>query len=95
MSADPYGTAPLFAEVPELPVAKPYADVSGGYGKITYTKYKVKKPVKCDDCLGAFVDDPSAPASRPAAYKRTQAGANTLLLCHKHTQLRKQAEALS
>jgi hypothetical protein len=93
VSADPFGTAPLFDEVPDLPVAMPYNDVSSGYGKVTYARYRVKKPVKCDDCLGAFRDDPKAPASRPAAFKRTQAGANTLLLCHRHKQLRQEQEA--
>jgi hypothetical protein len=95
MSADPYGTAPLFDQVPELPVARPYNDVSTGYGKVRYIRYRVTKPVKCDDCLGAFVGNPNAPASRPAAYKRTQAGANTLLLCHAHKQLRVEQEGLT
>jgi hypothetical protein len=93
MSVDPYGTVPMFAEVPELPVAKPLTDVSGGYGKITYTRYKVKKPVRCDDCVFALGLDPKAPASRPAAFKRTQAGTDALLLCHMHKQLRQEQEA--
>lgn len=93
MTTDPFGTPPMFDEVPETPVAAPFNDVSKGHGPIKYVKYKVKSPVKCDDCLGAFINDPNAPASRPAASRRTQQGANTLLLCHKHTQLRKEQEA--
>lgn len=95
MTTDPFGTRPMFEEIPEAPVAAPYNDVSGGHGPIRYSKYKVKRPVKCDDCLGALGADPHAPATRPAAHRRTQQGANTLLLCHKHTQLRKQQEGAS
>jgi hypothetical protein len=92
MKRDPYGTAPMFEQVPTRPVAKPYNDVSGGCGPVRYARYRVKKPVKCDDCLGAYRADPNAPHSRSAAYKRTQAGANTLLLCHEHTRMRKEQE---
>lgn len=90
---DAFGTAPMFDQVPQPPIAKPYNDVSGGYGPIRYVRYKVKKPVKCDDCMGAHRPDPKAPHSRPAAYKRTQQGVNTLLLCHGHTRLRREQEA--
>jgi hypothetical protein len=93
MIRDPYGTAPMFEQVPEAPIAKPFNDVSGGYGPIRYARYKVKKPVKCDDCMGAYRTNPKAPHSRPAAYKRTQAGANTLLLCHEHKRMRAESEA--
>jgi hypothetical protein len=93
MSADPFGTAPMFDEVPELPVAKPLTDVSGGHGPVRYTKYRPKKRVPCDDCLFALGQDPKAPASRPAAYRRTQAGVDALLLCHPHKQKRQEQEA--
>lgn len=92
MTSDPYGTQPMFAEVPDLPVA-PFNDVSGGHGPIRYAKYRPKAPVRCDDCAAAFITDPNAPHSLPAATKRTQAGAKPLLLCHRHAQLRKEAEA--
>jgi len=89
---EPYGTPPMFTEIPELPVA-PFNDTTGGHGKITYTRYRVKEPVRCDDCMAAFITNPSAPASRVAAYKRAQAGTNSLLLCYAHTRARKDAEA--
>lgn len=92
MTTDGFGTPPMFEKIPDTPFTVPYNDVSGGSGPIRYAKYRPKKPVKCDDCMGAFIGNPSAPASRPAAFKRTQQGANTLLLCHAHTRLRKQLE---
>lgn len=87
---DPLGTLPMFPPPEPTPVAKPYNDVSAGHGPIRYAKYRPKNPVKCDDCLGALAAaGGNGPATRPAAFKRTQAGANTLLLCHEHTALRK------
>jgi hypothetical protein len=97
MSTDPLGTLPMFPEPDPPPIAKPpvkpFNDVSDGYGRVSYAKYRPKKPVRCDDCAAAFIDDPNAPHSLPAAVKRTQAGAKPLLLCHRHAQARKEAEA--
>lgn len=91
--SDPLGTAPLFPVPDPPPVAKPYNDVSGGSGPIRYTRHRVKKPTPCDDCMAAYRFEKNPPHSRPAAYKRAQAGANPLLLCYEHVQLRKEAEA--
>jgi hypothetical protein len=86
----------MFPE-PDPPPVELYSDVSSGYGPIRYTKYKQPKTrkEKCDDCLAHLVaTNGNAPATNPAAFRRTQAGANTLLLCHTHKQARKEAEAL-
>jgi hypothetical protein len=90
---DPYGTMPMFEEVPEQPVAKILTDTSGGYGPVRYTKYRPTKPRKCDDCLAALGKDPTSPASRTAAFKRTQEGTEPLLLCYPHKELRREREA--
>lgn len=94
---DPLGTLPMFPEPdrPSVAVAAvtQFNDVSNGYGKVAYARYRPKKPVKCDDCMAAHITDPNAPHSLFAAMKRTQAGAKPLLLCHRHAQLRKEAEA--
>lgn len=95
-TSDPLGTLPMFPE-PDPPEVTLYSDVSSGYGPIRYAKYKQPKTrrVKCDDCLAALVAaGGNGPASHPAAFRRTQQGANTLLLCHLHKQARKEAEAL-
>lgn len=90
---DPYGTAPMFEEIPEQPIARTLTDTSGGYGPVRYTRYRPKKPVRCDDCAAAFTADPKAPHSRTAAFKRTQAGTEPLLLCYPHKELRREREA--
>lgn len=98
MTIDPLGTLPMFPEPDPPPVAKPsvtpFNDVSGGYGRASYAKYRPKSPVRCDDCAAAFIANPNAPKSQIAAFRRSQKGAKALLLCHEHTQLRKEAEAL-
>lgn len=66
--------------------------ISAGTGPIRYTRYRRVHPAKCDDCMAAYVTEPAPPPARPAAHERKQAGAKTLLLCHEHTQTRKQAE---
>lgn len=90
---DPYGIVPMFEEVPEQPVAKILTDTSGGYGPVRYTRYRPTKPRKCDDCLAALGKDPASPASRTAAFKRTQDGTEPLLLCYPHKELRREREA--
>jgi hypothetical protein len=91
--SDPYGTAPMFAEIPEQPVARVLTDTSGGYGPVKYTRYRPVKPRKCDDCLAALGKDPRSPASRTAAFRRTQEGTEALLLCYPHREIRREREA--
>lgn len=93
MKTDPLGTEPLFPPPEPAPVARPYNDVSGGYGPIRYTRLRPKKPTPCDDCMAAYRHEPNPPHSRPAAYKRTQGGTNPLHLCYEHVRIRKEAEA--
>ena len=88
---DRYGTPPMFEQIPEQPVAK-VATSTAGSGKATYTRYSPTKGARCDDCAAAFIADPNAPHSRTAAFKRTQPGAPTLLLCYPHKQMRLEAE---
>lgn len=72
--------------------SQPSSDVSAGTGPIRYTRYRRVNPARCDDCMAAYLTNPNPPPARPAAHERRQAGAKTLLLCHEHTQIRKQAE---
>lgn len=91
MNADPCGTSPLFDPPDEPPAARPLA-AARGTGRPTYTRYRPKTPVRCDDCAAAYVADPGAPMSRNATYRRAQAGTPALLLCHAHVRLRKEGE---
>ncbi|MGH3380388.1 MAG: hypothetical protein ACRDP6_37200 [Actinoallomurus sp.] len=73
--------------------SRPGKGTSAGTGPIRYTRYRRVNPVNCDDCMAAYLTEVNPPRSRPATHERKQAGAKTLLLCHEHTQIRKQAEA--
>ena len=90
---DRYGTPPMFEQIPEQPVAKVLTDTSGGHGPVRYTKHRPKKPVRCDDCLAALGRDPKSPATRTAAFRRTQEGTEPLLLCYPHKEMRREREA--
>jgi hypothetical protein len=83
----------MFEDPPQPPVAPILTDTTGGWGKAAYTRYRPKKPVRCDDCAAAFIQDKNAPHSRPAAYRRKQEGTDDLLLCYEHKAMREGREA--
>jgi hypothetical protein len=73
MTSEPCDTPSLFEEVPDPPPVAPlFNDTSTGRGRIVYSRYRPRRPVRCDDCAAVFVHDPKAPPSRVAAYKRAQ-----------------------
>jgi hypothetical protein len=54
--------------------------------KARYTKYVVKKPVRCDACMAYLAEmEGHAPVARQARVKRTLAG-DVWLLCPAHAQ---------
>ena len=81
----------LFPTPKAKPLRRPA--MSGGNGKATYSKYKVKKPPYCDHCQQVIYEDlmagRSAGLPRQAHVRRTQKGKSELL-CHEHAKLAKQ-----
>lgn len=92
MRTDRYGTPPIFDPPPSPAVAPILTDTSGGWGKVTYTRYRPKSPCNCDDCMAAYTRDRNAPHSRPAAFTRKQEGCADLKLCYEHKAMREEKE---
>ena len=81
----------LFATPKAKPLRRPA--LSGGAGKATYSKYKVKTPVSCDHCQQVVYEDLMAkrPAGMPRqAHVKRRQGGKTELLCHEHAKLAKE-----
>jgi hypothetical protein len=65
-----------------------------GNGKPRWTQYKVKYPMKCDDCMLILAQAKGVgPASRVARFRRAQDGAD-LLLCIAHAQDRRDIDGM-
>lgn len=64
-------------------------------GRITWTKYRPKKPLKCDDCLHVLAEAHGhAPAARMARWRRVQGGGDRLV-CSAHMTQRREDEGLA
>lgn len=89
---------PDAAEVPMFEVRPPVVPKvtrkSSSTAKPQWSRYKVKNPVKCDDCMFLLAaSEGRAPASRFALFKRKQ-GPAFLLLCEVHAQYRRDEDGL-
>ncbi len=66
-----------------------------GSGKPRWTRYRVKAPIKCDDCMLVLtLAKGNAPAARFAQYRRVQSGKD-LLLCIAHAQERRDEDGMT
>lgn len=83
---------PLFNVELPAPLVKPRREL--GPGKPRWSKYRVKDPLKCDDCnLVLHLCRGDGPASRRAWWRRKQGGVD-LLLCIEHAQQRREEDGL-
>lgn len=81
-------------DVGDQPVAVPTRPKARA-GKVVWSKYRPKHPVKCDDCMLLLATTRGqAPASRQAKFRRKQ-GSLDLLLCYAHTQARRDEDGLA
>lgn len=59
-----------------------------------WSRYKVKNPIKCDDCMLVLaLAKGDGPATRQARWKRVQDGAD-LLLCYAHAEVRRDEDGM-
>ena len=90
---DPDQTA-LF-DVGDAPVRPVPVQSSSSSAKVSWTKYRPKYPMKCDDCMLVLaLARGDAPASRQARWKRKQ-GSTDRLLCYGHAQERRVNDGLA
>lgn len=65
-----------------------------GNTKPVWSRYKVKAPLKCDDCMFLLaLAKGKAPVARFALFRRKQ-GKTDLLLCGVHAQYRRDEDGL-
>lgn len=82
---------PMF-DVADPPVRTPKRP--RGDGNPIWSRYRVRNPVKCDDCMLVLaLAKGNAPAARFAQYRRMQDGKD-LLLCVAHAQDRRDEDGL-
>jgi hypothetical protein len=56
-------------------------------------RYRPKAPVRCDECMNAFVDNPSAPLARMSRWSRRTPGAH-LVLCYEHANVWRERDGM-
>ena len=82
---------PSWEELPLFEVADPPPPpsvrkaVPAGAGEVEWSRYQPKQPVRCDDCMQAYIEDSAAPLARQARYQRRQ-GSVRRLLCTGHAK---------
>lgn len=83
---------PMF-EVETPPVVTPKRP--RGQSKPKWTRYRLKNPVKCDDCMLVLtLAKGEAPPARFALYRRVQ-DSKDLLLCAAHAQDRRDEDGMT
>lgn len=86
MPDDPYGTLPMFGNVPEIPPMQPSDN-----GNVKWTRWKSPVFTACIHCIERIIKKETVFASQPASWARVERGQRTFW-CYAHAQEKRAQE---